>query len=54
VVFARAGEFDISMHMWGFPYGVDDDLLVVFESEKGLENYMNFEAFLRAPSLRFS
>ena len=38
-----AKEYDIVMHMWGFPYGVDDDLLVVYESQKGLENYMNFE-----------
>lgn len=39
----KAKKFDMEMHMWGFPYGVDDDLLVVFESELGLENYMNFE-----------
>jgi hypothetical protein len=39
----KAGRFDLVLHMWGFPYGVDDDLVVVYESEKGLENYMNYE-----------
>ncbi len=39
----KAARFDLTLHMWGFPYGVDDDLVVVYESEKGLENYMNYE-----------
>ena len=43
ILACKAKEYDIDMHMWGFPYGVDDDLLIVFESQKGLENYMNFE-----------
>lgn len=39
----KAARFDLTLHMWGFPYGVDEDLVVVYESEKGLENYMNYE-----------
>lgn len=39
----KARRFDLTLHMWGFPYGVDDDLVVVYESEKGLENYMNYD-----------
>jgi hypothetical protein len=39
----QAEKFGIKLHMWGFPYGVNDDLLVVYGSELGLENYMNFE-----------
>lgn len=45
----KAGRFELSLHMWGFPYGVDDDLVVVYESEKGLENYMNYEIETELP-----
>jgi hypothetical protein len=39
----KSVRYSLTLHMWGFPYGVDDDLVVVYESERGLENYMNFE-----------
>ncbi len=39
----KAERFHLTLHMWGFPSGVDDDLVVVYESEKWLENYMNYE-----------
>jgi len=28
--------------MWGAPYGVSENNVVVYESEKGIENYFNF------------
>ncbi|HUV53808.1 MAG TPA: hypothetical protein VMW03_01240 [Candidatus Krumholzibacteriaceae bacterium] len=45
----KVERFDLTLHMWGFPYGVDDDLVVVYESEKGLENYMNYEIGTELP-----
>ena len=45
----KAERFDLALHMWGFHYGVDDDLVVVYESEKGLENYMNYEIETELP-----
>lgn len=33
---------DIEIKMYGVPYGVSEDFVVVYESDKGLVNYYNF------------
>lgn len=38
----KAREHDIEIKMYGMPYGVSEDFVVVFESRKGLVNYYNF------------
>jgi len=37
-----AQEYGIRVVMYGFPYGVAEDFVVVYESEKGLVNFYNF------------
>ena len=37
-----AEKHDIEIKMYGLPYGVSEDFVVVYESEKGLVNYYNF------------
>lgn len=37
-----AEKHNIEIKMYGLPYGVSEDFVVVYESEKGLDNYYNF------------
>ncbi|MBC8498043.1 hypothetical protein H8D40_03580 [Candidatus Bathyarchaeota archaeon] len=37
----QAAEHDVHMLMWGHPYGVNENLIIVYESGKGVENYNN-------------
>lgn len=37
-----AKKHEIEVKMYGVPYGVSEDFVVVYESEKGLVNYYNF------------
>lgn len=37
-----AEKHEIEIKMYGLPYGVSEDFVVVYESEKGLVNYYNF------------
>ena len=37
-----AKKHDIEVKMYGVPYGVSEDFVVVYESDKGLVNYYNF------------
>jgi hypothetical protein len=37
-----AKEHEIEIKMYGIPYGVSEDFVVVYESNKGLVNYYNF------------
>lgn len=37
-----ADKYDIDVKMYGIPYGVSEDFVVVYESDKGLVNYYNF------------
>lgn len=37
-----AQEHDIEIKMYGVPYGVSEDFVVIYESDKGLVNYYNF------------
>ena len=37
-----AEKHQIEIKMYGLPYGVSEDFVVVYESEKGLVNYYNF------------
>ncbi len=37
-----AKKHEIEVKMYGVPYGVSEDFVVVYESDKGLVNYYNF------------
>ena len=37
-----AEKHEIEIKMYGLPYGVSEDFVVVYESEKGLVNYHKF------------
>lgn len=37
-----AEKHEIEIKMYGLPYGVSEDFVVVYESEKGFANYYNF------------
>jgi hypothetical protein len=37
-----AQKHEIEIKMYGVPYGVSEDFVVVYESNKGLVNYYNF------------
>ena len=37
----QASENNVHMLMWGHPYGVNENLVIVYQSEKGVENYNN-------------
>ena len=49
-----AKKHDIEIKMYGIPYGVSEDFVVVYESDKGLVNYYNFglEAILPYTNIR--
>jgi len=38
----EAEKHGLKVLMWGAPYGVSENNVVVYESEKGIENYFNF------------
>ena len=37
-----ADKHDIEIKMYGVPYGVSENFVVIYESDKGLVNYYNF------------
>ena len=37
----QATEHGVYMLMWGHPYGVNENLVIVYQSSKGVENYNN-------------
>ena len=37
-----AKKHNINIKMYGIPYGVSEDFIVVYESDQGLVNYYNF------------
>lgn len=37
-----ANKHDIRIKMYGLPYGVSENFVVIYESDKGLVNYYNF------------
>jgi len=37
----QAARHGVHMLMWGHPYGVNENLVIVYESKKGVENYNN-------------
>lgn len=37
-----AKKHEINVLMYGIPYGVSEDFVVIYESDKGLVNYYNF------------
>jgi len=37
----QAARHGVHMLMWGHPYGVNENLVIVYESKKGAENYNN-------------
>ena len=37
----QASKHDVNMVLWGHPYGVNENLVIVYESSKGVENYNN-------------
>ena len=38
----EAEKHGMKVLMWGAPYGVSENMVVIYESEKGVENYFNF------------
>jgi len=44
-----AEKHEIEIKMYGLPYGVSEDFVVVYESEKGLVNYYNFGSEANLP-----
>ena len=37
-----AEKHEIKIKMYGFPYGVSENFVAVYASDKGLDNYQNF------------
>lgn len=37
----QAAEHGVHMLLWGHPFGVNENLVIVYESSKGVENYNN-------------
>ena len=37
-----AEKHEIQIKMYGFPYGVSENFVAVYASDKGLDNYQNF------------
>lgn len=37
----QAAKHDVNMVLWGHPFGVNENLVIVYESSKGVENYNN-------------
>lgn len=37
-----AEKYEIKIKMYGFPYGVSENFVVVYASDRGLDNYQSF------------
>lgn len=37
-----AEKLEVKIKMYGFPYGTTENFVVVYASDKGLDNYQNF------------
>ena len=45
----EAEKHGLKVLMWGAPYGLSENNVVVYESEKGVENYFNFQMAVNLP-----